>query len=93
MTRWPAGSNCGTTSTRCCRSRVYTYFDIGKVWNRGDAVGESSDESLASAGVGVRFAITGWLSGSLEAGKPLIRRVDAEGDKEWRGFFSFRTEW
>lgn len=56
-------------------------------------VGESSDESLASAGVGVRFAITDWLSGSLEAGKPLTRRVDAEEDKEWRGFFSFRAEW
>lgn len=73
--------------------QVYGYYDIGRVWNRGDVVGQASDESLASAGVGVRFAVTDWLSGSLEAGKPLTRRVEAEGDREWRGFFSFRVEW
>ncbi len=69
--------------------QVYAYYDIGKVWNRGQA----ADESLASAGVGLRFAVTDWLSGSLEAGKPLTRRVEAEGDREWRGFFSLRAEW
>ena len=73
--------------------QIYGYYDIGRVWNRGDAVGQSSEESLASAGVGVRFAVTDWLSGSLEAGKPLTRRVEAEGDREWRGFFSLRVEW
>ena len=73
--------------------QVFTYYDIGKVWNRRAVVGQSSGESLASAGVGVRFAVTDWLSGSLEAGKPLTRRVEAEGDREWRGFFSLRAEW
>lgn len=73
--------------------QVFTYYDIGKVWNRGDVAGQPSNESLASAGVGVRFAVTDWLSGSLEAGKPLTRRVEAEGDREWRGFFALRAEW
>jgi hemolysin activation/secretion protein len=69
--------------------QLYTFYDIGKVWNRDAGAGEPSSESLASAGLGTRFAVTAWLSGNFEVAKPLTRKVDARGEdgKDLRLFF------
>lgn len=68
--------------------QLYGYYDAGKVWNERPAVTENSDDSLASAGVGVRFNVDYDVSGYVEFDKPLTRPVNAEGDEDSRLFFS-----
>lgn len=67
---------------------VYTYYDIGKVWNKDPVVGEEPSESLASAGIGTRFNLTHDFSGYVELTKPLTRDVEAENNDDSRIFMS-----
>lgn len=71
--------------------QLYTFYDVGTVWNRNTLAGESKRDSLASAGLGARFNITDNVSGEVEVAQPLTRDVNANGSegKGTRGFFSF----
>lgn len=69
--------------------QLYTFYDAGKVWNKNPGVGETSHESLASAGIGARFNLDYDISGYLEFSTPLTRNVAAEHDDGSRIFFSF----
>ncbi len=51
--------------------QVYAFYDFGVVFNSDSNT--PSEESLASAGVGVRTNLTDWLSLDLEVAKPLTR--------------------
>ncbi len=51
----------------------YGFYDIGKVWNRGDS---QSDISASSAGFGVRVSHDSGLSGALQLAFPLTKDVD-----------------
>lgn len=66
----------------------YGFYDIGKVWNKSPAAGENANDSLASAGVGVRFNLLNDFSGYVEVDSPLTRSVTSEGDDDSRVFFS-----
>ena len=68
--------------------QFYTFYDVGKVWNKNPAIAEASKASLASAGIGLRFNLQHDISGSLEFNKPLTRDVSAEGDDNSRFFFN-----
>lgn len=70
--------------------QLYGFYDYGKVWNRGILIGENEDESLASAGAGIRFNLIRDISGTVEVAVPLTRDVSAEGSDgdDIRGFFS-----
>lgn len=70
--------------------QVYSYYDIGAVWNKKTLATEQKKQTLASAGVGVRLNFTDTLSGSVEASLPLTRKVAAEGTEgdNPRFFFS-----
>ncbi len=68
--------------------QFYGFYDIGKVWNKNPVVAELSRESLASAGVGVRFNLESDISGYLEIGKPLTHVVSSDSDDNFRIFFS-----
>ena len=69
--------------------QAYVYYDIGAVWQETSAITPDSDQqSLASAGLGLRFNINETFSGSTEIGFPLTRDVAAEGDNNPRFFFS-----
>ncbi len=70
--------------------QLYGFYDVGKVWNRDALVGENSQASLASSGVGLRFSLTENIAGSAEIAVPLTRDVSAEGTDgdDVRGFFS-----
>lgn len=59
--------------------QFYGFYDIGKVWNRESVVGENKSESLASAGLGVRFNVAHDISGYLEVNAPLTHDVGSEG--------------
>lgn len=67
----------------------YVFYDYGAIWNRSDTRPDHQDG--ASAGLGLRLAVTDYLSGSVELTKPLTRDVAAElpdDGKEPRIFFT-----
>jgi hemolysin activation/secretion protein len=67
----------------------YGFYDYGSVWQKGnDFTGSSRHSSLSSVGGGIGFSLTNWLSGYVEAAKPLDDQVIAEGDNDIRGFAS-----
>ncbi len=60
--------------------QAYSFYDIGKVWNRDiQAASEAKEASLASAGIGARLNVTEAVSGNMELAFPLTRKVAAYG--------------
>lgn len=68
--------------------QTYSFYEAGAVWLVAPLPGEEERVSIASAGLGVRFATWDRVSANLELAKPLTRDVAAEGDKDPRIFFS-----
>lgn len=73
--------------------QLYGFYDVGRIWRKDPgALDESAN--LSSAGVGVRFNFTEWLSGSLEAAFPLVEKADMKAGSQAmktaprRGFFT-----
>ena len=70
-------------------TQLYTFYDGGKTSNHNPLnASDNRTKSLTSTGLGVRFGIWKFLSGSLEAAKPLTRDVANEGNKDTRVFAS-----
>ena len=73
--------------------QLYTFYDIGKVWNRDAIVGlENSHDSLSSAGVGARVNLLQSTTASVEGAVPMTRDVaarDGAGD-DARIFFNLQ---
>lgn len=67
-------------------AQFFVFYDLGKIWNVGPEL--PRDESLASAGGGVRVQLPGRLYTSLEISQPLTHDVASEADKPTRLFFS-----
>jgi hemolysin activation/secretion protein len=59
----------------------YGFYDLGAVYNRDPGTGESGMQSLASAGMGVRFAISDNIQAGLELAFPLTRTVASTGEE------------
>lgn len=68
-------------------SQLYAFTDGGGVWNHEED-SRHGWQTLWSAGVGVRVAVTDNVTASVEAAKPISPVAVATGDKDWRGFFS-----
>lgn len=68
--------------------QAYSFVDYGKVKNKSPVVGEVAEDSLTSAGLGVRYNLAYDLSGYLEAAVPLNKEVNAEGDDDPRFFMT-----
>jgi hemolysin activation/secretion protein len=58
--------------------QIYGFGDAGEIWNKDAEAGEEDSKALASAGGGLRFNFTDWLSGGIEVAVPLKGRVAAE---------------
>jgi hemolysin activation/secretion protein len=74
--------------------QLYAFYDFGKVWQTEDVTGGSA--SLASTGIGARANVTDWLTGTLEAAKPLTRAVstaDTDEGTDPRVFFSLTARY
>jgi hemolysin activation/secretion protein len=70
------------------QAQPYAFYDVGFVHNRDPGAGLNAEESLASAGVGIRVAAVAGFAGSLEVAEPLTRQVAGLGnDKFPRVFF------
>lgn len=68
--------------------QLYSFYDVGRAWNEKTLIGETKRESLASAGIGTRFAVANGVTGSVEFAVPLTKRVAAEAtDGEDARFF------
>lgn len=67
--------------------QIYSYYDIGSIWQKNAPVGVIKHQSLASVGVGVRTNFNQHFSGLVEIAKPLTRKVAAEGNDDTRIFF------
>ena len=68
--------------------QLFTYYDVGSVWEKDAAAGVDDRRSLAALGGGIRANFTEQLSGELELGVPMTRNVALEGDDDKRIFFS-----
>jgi len=66
---------------------AYVFGEEGEVWNRLAALDkESTTQSAVSAGVGVRWSLGSWLSGYVEADKPVNHIVASVGNERVRVF-------
>lgn len=68
--------------------QAYTFVDYGKANKKIPAVGEAAEDSLTSAGIGLRFNVVQSWTGYVELDKPLNKKVASEGDQDSRLFFS-----
>lgn len=70
------------------RPQFYVFYNIGKVWSISPAAGQAKAQSLASAGVGLRFALFRRVSADIELAKPLTRDIASRGNRNLRPLFS-----
>lgn len=68
--------------------QFYSFYEGGVTWLVSPLPGENERESLASAGLGTRFAAFNSTNISLEVAQPLTRKVAAENNDDARVFFS-----
>ncbi|GJL78564.1 MAG: hypothetical protein NPINA01_15530 [Nitrospinaceae bacterium] len=73
--------------------QAYAFIDYGSVWNRVPTPTGARRQDLASAGLGTRFNLTQYLSGTVEVAKPLNRDVATEGNRDPRVFFSLSARY
>lgn len=66
--------------------QIYMFGDGGAVWQHSDSSGGQVDDALASAGIGLRLNLSSFASVEVELAQPVVRQVDAEGDKKPRVF-------
>ncbi len=71
-------------------SQFFVFYDVGKIWNV--ATEYPQEQSLASAGAGVRMSLPGRLFASFEVAKALTHVVASEGDQPTRIFFSISAQ-
>jgi len=67
--------------------QLFGFYDVGKVWN-DDATISDDDESLASAGVGVRADLPNDIQAGFAVAVPLTRDVQTQGDDDPRVYFN-----
>lgn len=64
----------------------YVFGDAGRVWQRTTVPGLESQQTLSSAGGGIRLSLGSQLSGFVEFAKPLDRIVGQESSRDPRVF-------
>ena len=67
--------------------QVYGFADGGSVWQAESSGTTQIDDTIASAGVGLRLNLGDHISANFEVAKPFLKDVDAEGDRDPRLFF------
>lgn len=74
-------------------SQFYTFYDGGMTNNTKPLnANDARTKTLMSTGVGFRFGLTDYLSGSIEGDFPLTRVVANQGNKDPRVFGSFSVK-
>jgi hemolysin activation/secretion protein len=64
--------------------QLYTFYDVGTVWNRDPGAGEDARESAASVGAGLRFTLAPQLRGDMFLAKPMTNQSPSRGELDQR---------
>lgn len=68
------------------RLTLYPFFDVGTVWNNSQSL-IPTPNTLASAGVGVRYQLSDRLRATVELGIPLINRPERLNTLQEQGIY------
>lgn len=71
---------------------VYTFYDIGKVWNDDASTPSFEEQSLASTGFGVRANINPVTRAGFMVALPLTRDVAEQGDDDPRFYVNLSRD-
>lgn len=75
--------------------QLFAFYDVGKVFQSDGKAG--NDASLASAGIGTRFNVTDYASGSFTLAQPLTKEVEArsgaEHERPLKALFAFTVRY
>jgi len=74
--------------------QVYTFYDLGAVWNKDPGAGEDVRNSGASTGIGTRLNFNEHVNGDAFVAKTLTREVPSRGagdEDNWRFKFSINS--
>lgn len=72
--------------------QLYSFYDIGHIWNQDATVAGQGQESAASFGFGMRADFNEVTNGSVMLAFPLTRPVATMGDSDARLFFSLNRK-
>ena len=67
--------------------QVYGFADGGSVWQAESSGTTQLDDTIASAGFGLRLNLGAHISANIEVAKPFLKDVESEGDRDPRLFF------
>ncbi len=68
--------------------QLFSFYDIGRVWNQDATTSAGKSESIASVGLGARADITKTTKASFGVALPLTRKVDVTNDNAYRLYFN-----
>ncbi len=68
--------------------QLFSFYDIGRVWNQDATTSAGKSESIASIGLGARADITKATKASFGVALPLTRKVDATNNNAYRLYFN-----
>ncbi len=68
--------------------QLYSFFDIGSVWNQDATTSDAKRQSLSSTGVGFRADITDKTKAGFSVALPLTQRRDTSNDRDPRYYFN-----
>jgi hemolysin activation/secretion protein len=68
--------------------QLYTFYDVGTVWNQDATSSLQKRDSLASAGAGVRVDLPYDVEAGLAVAVPLTRRVATKNDHDPKVYFN-----
>lgn len=68
--------------------QLYSFYDIGRVWNEDATTSAQKRDSLASVGAGVRFDLPYDVDANLAVALPLTREVATKSSEEPKYYFS-----
>jgi len=68
--------------------QLYTFYDVGTVWNDDATTSAFKRDSIASVGLGIRFDLPFDVEGGLAVAKPLTREVATQSDKDPKVYFN-----
>ncbi len=71
---------------------VYTFYDIGKVWNDDATVASQNQQSLASTGLGLRANINPVTRAGFMVALPLTRDVAEQSDSDPRFYMNLSRD-
>jgi hemolysin activation/secretion protein len=77
----------GTESPYVDGYQVYSFFDIGTVWDQDPTTNSQKRDSISSTGAGVRVNFAGQTQADLAVAFPLTREVQTQSDRDPKVYF------